>query len=57
MENDVENELTYILPESETKVFEWLLADLEDGKESMGIQSYGLSLASLEEVFMRFVFL
>ncbi|KAI4463143.1 atp-binding cassette transporter subfamily a abca [Holotrichia oblita] len=53
IENDVGNELTCILPESETKVFEWMLGDLEACREAVGIQSYGLSLATLEEVFMR----
>ncbi|GJQ65474.1 hypothetical protein Trydic_g7579 [Trypoxylus dichotomus] len=53
VESEVGTELTYILPDSKANMFEMMLDDLENRIDSLGIQSYGISLATLEEVFMR----
>lgn len=48
-------ELTYILPESYVGIFERMLGDMDNKRKSLGIETYGISLATLEEVFMKFV--
>nr|ASS36015.1 ABCA3 [Samia ricini] len=47
------SELTYILPNEYVSTFPNLLRELEDKKENLRISSYGLSVTSLEEVFMK----
>lgn len=50
---DVGSELTYVLPENQVDVFEGMLKKLESQQKSLGINSFGISLTNLEEVFMR----
>lgn len=47
------SELTYILPNDNVSKFPNMLKELEEKKESLHISSYGLSVTSLEEVFMK----
>ncbi|XP_044267018.1 phospholipid-transporting ATPase ABCA1-like [Tribolium madens] len=47
------SELTYILPDRESQKFEALLYDLEHQKASLGVENFGISLASLEEIFLK----
>ncbi|XP_064211020.1 phospholipid-transporting ATPase ABCA1 isoform X2 [Tribolium castaneum] len=49
----VGSELTYILPDKASEKFEILLEDLEYNKATLGIQNLGISLATLEEVFLK----
>lgn len=49
----VGSELTYQLPENESRNFEKMLGHLENESSALGIQSYGVSLTTLEEVFMK----
>ncbi|XP_064211531.1 phospholipid-transporting ATPase ABCA3 isoform X2 [Tribolium castaneum] len=49
----VGSELTYQLPENESWKFEKMLGQLENESTSLGVQSYGVSLTTLEEVFMK----
>nr|XP_015838950.1 PREDICTED: ATP-binding cassette sub-family A member 3 [Tribolium castaneum] len=49
----VGSELTYILPDKASEKFEILLEDLEYNKATLGIQNLGISLATLEEVFLN----
>lgn len=53
MEGDVGSELTYSLGEEQCHLFENMLKDLEDNSQRLGIRSYGISLTTLEEVFMK----
>lgn len=53
IESDIGSELSYQLPGELVDVFKDLLAELEDSKESLGLLSYGVSLTTLEEVFMK----
>lgn len=54
LEGDISKELKYILPTSEIAKFENLFKDLDDkGKSELGIESYGVSLTTLEDVFLR----
>jgi ATP-binding cassette subfamily A (ABC1) protein 3 len=53
VESYVGSELTYQLSERDSCVFEEMLEDLESNVSSLGIQTYGVSLTTLEEVFMK----
>ncbi|KAF5273700.1 hypothetical protein FQA39_LY07390 [Lamprigera yunnana] len=53
VDGNVGSELTYILNENESGVFEKMFKDLEACHIDLGIQSYGISLTTLEEVFMK----
>lgn len=47
------SELTYILPSEHVSKFPDMLKEFEDKRESFHVSSYGLSVTSLEEVFMK----
>ncbi|RZB38621.1 ATP-binding cassette sub-family A member 3-like, partial [Asbolus verrucosus] len=49
----VGSELTYQLSESDSGKFENMLYELENNTTQLGVQSYGVSLTTLEEVFMK----
>ncbi|GJQ88078.1 hypothetical protein Trydic_g13091 [Trypoxylus dichotomus] len=53
VETNIGSELSYILAENQSSVFEKMLRDLENGSRSLGINSYGISLTTMEEVFMK----
>ncbi len=46
-------ELSYILPSEGAPQFEALFMMLEEHKTSLGIDSFGASVTTMEEVFMR----
>ncbi|KAI4457978.1 atp-binding cassette transporter subfamily a abca [Holotrichia oblita] len=50
---NIGSELTYILAEDQASVFEKMLNDIENRSTSLGINSYGISLTTMEEVFMK----
>eukprot|EP00002_Diphylleia_rotans_P030496 TRINITY_DN6270_c0_g1_i4.p1 TRINITY_DN6270_c0_g1~~TRINITY_DN6270_c0_g1_i4.p1 ORF type:complete len:1633 (-),score=415.86 TRINITY_DN6270_c0_g1_i4:245-5143(-) len=51
--SNVGAELAYVLPKSTVPNFGKLFAGLEKDKPALGIDSYGLSVTTLEEVFLR----
>ena len=53
LENQASAELTYILPQSETSRFEPLLAYIEQNMLQLGVRSFGISMATMEEVFLK----
>ncbi|XP_052859969.1 phospholipid-transporting ATPase ABCA3-like [Anopheles cruzii] len=53
IDTDIGSELSYVLNENYTAVFQDLLRDLEDNVEQCGLTSYGISLTTMEEVFLR----
>lgn len=53
MENNVGAELSYILPEESVGQFEGLFSQLEQQKGDLGIDSYGASVTTMEEVFLK----
>jgi len=53
LEGDIGKELKYILPNNDISKFEDLFRKLETQKEELGIQSFGISLTTLEEVFLK----
>ena len=50
---DVGAELSFILPSSSTPSFPDLFDRLESDKTGLGIQSFGVSVTTMEEVFMK----
>ena len=50
---DVGAELSYILPSSATASFPELFDKLETEKAALGISSFGISVTTMEEVFIK----
>lgn len=53
VENDIGTELSYQLNDANSSKFEIMLKDLENNSEALGLTNYGVSLTTLEEVFMK----
>ena len=53
VQTDIGTELSYLLDEKHTMKFQNMLEDLENNSHSMGIESYGISLTTMEEVFLK----
>ncbi|XP_052408200.1 phospholipid-transporting ATPase ABCA3 [Carassius gibelio] len=53
LESNAGAELSYILPKESTSRFELLFAELEMNRDELGIASYGASVTTMEEVFLR----
>ncbi|KAJ8317951.1 hypothetical protein KUTeg_003042 [Tegillarca granosa] len=53
VESNVGSELSFVLPHESSSKFESMFLDLEGNKESLGIASYGASVTTMEEVFLR----
>ncbi|XP_065074347.1 phospholipid-transporting ATPase ABCA3-like [Ochlerotatus camptorhynchus] len=53
IDTDIGTELSYVLEESYTNVYQSLLEELEQNSERLYIDSYGISLTTLEEVFLK----
>ncbi|CAH0549211.1 unnamed protein product [Brassicogethes aeneus] len=51
--SNVGSELTYLLDEDEAPKFEEMLKDLEEHQEELGVNGYGISMTTLEEVFLK----
>lgn len=52
VKTDVGSELSYQLYTKDAAVFKDMLQDLEEHSQELGLNSYGISMATLEEVFM-----
>jgi len=48
-------EVSYLLPHSEAKNFSHLFELIEENKLALGIQSFGISITKLEDVFLQVV--
>lgn len=53
VETDIGTELSYLLDERNISVFQEMLQDLERNSEAVDLESYGISLTTLEEVFLK----
>lgn len=53
IDTEVGAELTYILEENRTDKFRGLFVDLENNIERLNMASFGVSLTTLEDVFMK----
>ncbi|EAT39839.1 AAEL008386-PA, partial [Aedes aegypti] len=52
-DTDIGTELSFVLNENYTSIFQHMLRDLEDNAERLGVKNYGISLTTLEEVFLK----
>ncbi|XP_053687488.1 phospholipid-transporting ATPase ABCA3-like [Sabethes cyaneus] len=53
IDTDIGTELSFILSEKYTESFQPMLQDLEENCENLGISSFGISLTTMEEVFLK----
>uniref|UniRef100_A0A182WCA7 ABC transporter domain-containing protein n=1 Tax=Anopheles minimus TaxID=112268 RepID=A0A182WCA7_9DIPT len=53
IDTDIGSELSFVLKEDYLDVFQRLLEDIEQQMTSCGITSYGISLTTMEEVFLK----
>uniref|UniRef100_A0A4W3HEL0 ATP binding cassette subfamily A member 3 n=1 Tax=Callorhinchus milii TaxID=7868 RepID=A0A4W3HEL0_CALMI len=53
LESNIGAEISYILPKESTNRFEALFAEIEERQRELGIASYGASVTTMEEVFLR----
>lgn len=53
IEAEIGTELSYLLSESNVSVFQEMLRDLELHSDALDLESYGISLTTLEEVFLK----
>ncbi|KAM9095311.1 ATP-binding cassette sub-family A member 3-like [Sarcophilus harrisii] len=53
MESNVGAELSFILPKENSQRFEELFTALEENQKKLGISSYGASVTTMEEVFLK----
>jgi ATP-binding cassette subfamily A (ABC1) protein 3 len=53
VESNCGAELTYNLPDEKSGLFAEMFEELEDRKTELGIASYGASITTMEEVFVR----
>lgn len=53
IETDIGSELTYLLKESYIPQFKELFEDFENNSTELGISSFGVTLTTLEEVFLK----
>jgi len=53
VESNVGAELSFVLPKEQCGRFEKLFDDLEKNQDSLGIGSFGVSVTTLEEVFLK----
>jgi ATP-binding cassette, subfamily A (ABC1), member 3 len=50
---EIGTELSYLLDDTNVSVFQEMLRELEMNSEVLEIESYGISLTTLEEVFLK----
>ena len=55
LESNVGAELSFVLPKEQSANFEALFTNLEQNQSSLGIDSFGASVTTLEEVFLKSV--
>ena len=53
LESNVSAELSFVLPHESKDTFEALFTEIEQRKEELRIASYGASVTTMEEVFLR----
>lgn len=53
LENDVAAELSYILPSERSSEFENMFMEMNERQQELGFLSYGISVTTMEEVFLR----
>ena len=56
LSSNVGAELSFVLPKERLNKFEKLFSDLEQNSKQLGIDSFGVSVTTLEEVFIKYVY-
>ena len=51
--SDIGTELSFVMPREESGNFPTLFGDLENKRQALGIESYGVSVTTMEEVFLH----
>ncbi|XP_037034194.1 ATP-binding cassette sub-family A member 3-like isoform X1 [Bradysia coprophila] len=54
IDTENESEITYLLPEDQVPIFKEMFRDLEDNEHNLNLKSYGVSLTTMEEIFLKF---
>ena len=54
LESDISAELSYILPQDSSHKFVGLFTEIEKERQKLGVASYGASVTTMEEVFLRY---
>ncbi|KAJ6646771.1 Phospholipid-transporting ATPase ABCA3 [Pseudolycoriella hygida] len=54
IESENESEITYLLPDDQVKLFHQMFADLEQNEKVLNLSGYGVSLTTMEEIFLKF---
>jgi len=53
LNSDVSAELSYVLPHDSKTNFSQLFSHIDEHKEELGVVSYGVSVTTMDEVFIR----
>ena len=51
--SSIGNEITFVLPKSEVDKFPTLFRGLEEQKRELGLGSYGVSMTTMEDVYLK----
>lgn len=54
IESESESEIFYQLPDDTVELFEEIFTDMEQNERNLNLKSFGVSLTTMEEIFMRF---
>ena len=54
LESNISAELSFVLPNESSSMFEQLFSSLETNKTDLGISSFGASVTTMEEVFLKY---
>lgn len=55
LESDISAELSYLLPFDQSNKFEQLFRDVEAKRSQLGLNSFGTTATTMEEVFLKYV--
>ena len=53
LNSNINSEISFILPTEETSKFPQLFAEIEKNKNELGILNIGISVTTVEEVFLK----
>jgi len=56
LSSDVTAELCYMLPHESKTSFSQLFTELDKNRDALGITSYGASVTTMDEVFIRWLY-
>ena len=55
VESQISAEVSYLLPFTESPKFEKLFTEIESQLSNLGVNSFGVSATTMEEVFLKYV--